>query len=518
MITDGRFKENHSYYDFVRTPKTRWVLIFVFLFLSSGFTHDAKAASETNWNFGIPQKGYVSLLVGQSAFAGANYSVLPNQDHAKFISVFPTCEFGEFKNCIISLESRHKSDSDWSKGTVGFSETPNSPGVIAINYANGTQPHLVGNVEEDVSKGIPTGRTSSIWNLPSTPHKGGSQYLVSVSVDNFNIADVNNPVNFSASISPIVYSPALRKGYGPIDSVMAYSDFFVYPEDVEFRISIRLGVAAKKISTFFNGRIKSPQIDLASDVLTISGFPEDSPLAQTEFVKYTDLSDAERAIVPPSFDAKWFETNSFYPGLNNDSVRPFTNFSIWEPRIRQVGIAQTWYLNSSNRLADCKITIFSGFVSSNALLYSNRAPVWDPSSNSLGYQMASTHLDHNGNLNRGNMDLVLSPELIKCLWKFNPADIQSASVQISYASGDPVVGVSIVKVVKNWAYINVSGYTFSDPYVQIKIVSSKNISVDKPSIVVGVQKKSSIVCVKGKTSKIVTGITPKCPSGFKKRK
>jgi hypothetical protein len=518
LLTEVSIKETHRYYGSVKTPKIRWVLLFVLLFLSSGFTHGAKAASETNWNIGQLQKGYLSLLAGQSAYIGANYSVLPNRDHAKFISVFPTCELGDFKNCIISLESKQKSDSDWTKGTVGFSETPNSPGVIAINYANGTQPHLVGNIEEDASKGIPTGRTSSIWNLPSTPHKGGSQYLVSVSMDNFSLADITNPINFNVSISPIIFSPASRKAYGPIDSVLAYSDFVVFPDDVEFRISIKLGVTSKMISTFFNGRIKSPLIDISNDVLTISGSPEDSPLAQSEILKYTDLSDAEKAIVPPSFDAKWFETNSFYPGLNNDSVRPFANFSIWEPRIRQVGRAKSWFLNSSNRFSDCQISTFSGFVSSNALLYSKRAPEWDSSNNSLGYQMASTHLDQDGNLNRGNMDLVLSPELTKCLWKFNPADIQSASAQIFYANGDPIVGVSTVKVVKDWVYINVSGYTFSDPYVQIKMTSSKNTSIDKPSIVVKVQKKASIICVKGKTSKIVTGINPKCPSGFKKRK
>jgi hypothetical protein len=501
----------------MKSPSTRWIFLFVFLFLWSGFTHEAKAASETNWNFGIPQKGYVSLLVGSSSFAGANYSVLPNQDHSKYISVFPPCELGEFKNCIISLESKRKSDLDWSKGTVGFSETPNSPGAVAINYANGTQPHLVGKNEEDISKGIPTGRTSSIWNLPSTPHKGGSQYLVSASFDNFNIADVNNPVNFQVSVNPIVYSPALRKSWGPIDSVMAYSDFVAYPDDVEFRISIRMGITAKMISTFFNGRIKSPQIDIANDILTISGFPEEHPQAQTEFLKYADLSNAERAILPASFDAKWFETNSFFPGLTNDSVKPFANFSIWEPKIRQIGTVKSWFVNSSNRVADCQISTLSGFVSSNALLYSTRAPEWNPSSNSLGYQLASTHLDHDGNVNRGNMDLVLSPELTKCLWKFNPVDIQSASVQISYANGDPIVGVSTVKVVKNWVYINVSGYTFSDPFVQIKLVSSKNKSLEKPSISVNSHKKSSIVCVKGKTSKKITGNSPKCPAGFKKR-
>ena len=502
----------------MKRPKSRWVLIFVLVFLPSGLTHEAHAAWQSAWNIGQLQNGHLSLLVGQTAFSGANYSVLPNRDHAKFIAVFPTCDFGNFKNCIIGLESKRTSDVDWSKGTVGFSETPNSPGAIANNYADGSQPHLVGNLEEDVSKGIPTGRTSSIWNLPTTPHKGGNQYLVSVSVDNFNLADVTNPVNFNVGINPIVYSPSSRKAWGPIDSVYAYSDFFEFPDDVEFRISIKLGVTAKMISTFFNGRIKSPQFDITNDVLTISGSPEDSPIAQSGILKYTELSDSEKAIIPPSFDTKWFETNSFYPGLTNDSVRPFTNFSIWESKIRQVGIAKSWFLNSSNRFSDCQISTFSGFVSSNALLYSKRAPEWDSSSNSLGYQMASTHLDQDGNLNRGNMDLVLSPELTQCLWKFNPADIQSASVQISYASGDPIVGVSTVKVVKNWVYINVSGYTFSDPYVQIKMISSKNISVDKPSIVVKVQKKTSIICVKGKTSKTVTGITPKCPSGFKKRK
>ena len=391
----------------MRPPKRFRVLLALVVFMTPSLSHNANAESKTDWNFSQLENGTLSLIVGQLAFSGWNYSVLPNKDHPNFTSVFPVCEGNNFNNCVLSLDSKKKSDQDWQKGTISFAETPNSPGAEHMLYGDGGMANVVGNIEEDAAKKIPTGRTSSIWSLPATPHKKGSQYLVSVSVDNFSLPDAMNPINFKASIIPILYNPGSKKWNGPLNSVLAYSEILDFPEETEFRISIKLGVTSTQISTFFNGRIKSPSIQLSKDILTISGSPEESPLAQTEVVKYSDLTIAERGVLPQSFNAKWFETHAFYPGLTNDSARPFVNFSIWEPRIRQIGVVKSWWLGSSSRISDCKISTFSGFISSNALLYSNRSPEWDTKGKTLGYQMASTHLDHDGNLNRGNLDLVI---------------------------------------------------------------------------------------------------------------
>jgi hypothetical protein len=48
-------------------------------------------------------------------------------------------------------------------------------------------------------------------------------------------------------------------------------------------------------------------------------------------------------------------------------------------------------------------------------------------------------------------------------------------------------------------------YVADNPYVAPKTTNT------------GFNKKITVTCVKGKTTKKVRGVTPKCPKGFKKR-
>ena len=48
-------------------------------------------------------------------------------------------------------------------------------------------------------------------------------------------------------------------------------------------------------------------------------------------------------------------------------------------------------------------------------------------------------------------------------------------------------------------------YVVDNPYVEPKTAST------------GFNNKTTVTCVKGKTTKKVTGLTPKCPKGFKKK-
>jgi hypothetical protein len=48
-------------------------------------------------------------------------------------------------------------------------------------------------------------------------------------------------------------------------------------------------------------------------------------------------------------------------------------------------------------------------------------------------------------------------------------------------------------------------YVADNPYVEPKTAST------------GFNNKTTVICVKGKSTKKVTGLTPKCPKGFKKK-
>jgi hypothetical protein len=141
--------------------------------------------------------------------------------------------------------------------------------------------------------------------------------------------------------------------------------------------------------------------------------------------------------------------------------------------------------------------------------------------------MASLHTDSSGAINRGNFDLVISPELAKCLWNINPEDIQSVSARIIYENGESIIGASSLQVVNKWVYVNVKDFTFSNPTVSVKIISSRksNVVLNTPiaetikplTPKIEVSQKKTITCFKGKTTKKMSSMKPSCPAGYKKK-
>ena len=261
-------------------------------------------------------------------------------------------------------------------------------------------------------------------------------------------------------------------------------------------------------------------------MLTISGAPRKYPIAQSENMQYKNLTKSEKDSIR-QWKADFFETQSARGGLLNNSPSDFSDFSIWETKLKEIGLKQSWSISSMNNPFDCKVPTIAGFVSSNSLLYSTSPPLWDENTSTLNYKMASLHTDSSGAINRGNFDLAISPELAKCLWNMNPEDIQSVSARIIYENGESIIGTSSLQVVNKWVYVNVKDYTFSNPTVSVKLLSSrKSVEVSSTPIAettkplppkIKVSQKKTITCVKGKITKKVSAVEPSCPVGYKKK-
>jgi hypothetical protein len=72
-------------------------------------------------------------------------------------------------------------------------------------------------------------------------------------------------------------------------------------------------------------------------------------------------------------------------------------------------------------------------------------------------------------------------------------------------------------------FLNLAAYnfTFSSPTVRVKLTQEAVAPSPSPSASASAApaaaKKTSITCVKGKTTKKVTAVNPKCPIGYKKK-
>jgi hypothetical protein len=167
-------------------------------------------------------------------------------------------------------------------------------------------------------------------------------------------------------------------------------------------------------------------------------------------------------------------------------------------------VSSTTWTSQNKCLADSKRVL--GIVTTNAMGYEGTAPKFE--NGTLNYRVTGMHHGPDGKaLNYGTYDLLLRSDAARCLYGFSNAPI-SASVSITSGDGAQNVATTVVSEKDGWLKLQAAGFTFSEKTIRLKLDQAKSQSS---------AKKSTIVCVKGKTVRKVTAVKPQCPAGFKKR-
>ena len=168
-------------------------------------------------------------------------------------------------------------------------------------------------------------------------------------------------------------------------------------------------------------------------------------------------------------------------------------------------------------------------VTSNAYFMWN--PSWNALSQSIDVKLESTHLDIDGTTSKGLLQVRISREMARCLWSVDLQGNIKASVAIDYGNGVAPEIVTIVGSLRgNYFELTAANFHFSAPTLKLKITaeakpiveekSPEQPSTDSISKSVAsplLMKKTSITCTKGKLTKKVTAVNPKCPGGYKKK-
>jgi hypothetical protein len=306
---------------------------------------------------------------------------------------------------------------------------------------------------------------------------------------------------------------------------------------------------SKPPAGWFSGRVTDPSIktsDLKDKRISVSftGISQSVPSINRSF----------RSNVPSEFN-EWNLVAKAIPylawdGKHMSSGIPFTSdeISIFEKVVSNVPSfnnadelknvwridskpAENWEVNKS----DCIKSGLTGLVSSNSMTYANSIPSWDAASSSLVYSMASPHTAL-GKEFVGRYDLLISEQVGKCLWSLKSLT-PSAEISVTGANGEKKVITASSKIIDGFYKFTATGFTFSSNKISVKMLSdgSNPIKTSQSEVnpspaplvtptpivtqspaPIGV-KKSTITCVKGKTQMKVTGVTPKCPTGYKKK-
>ena len=202
---------------------------------------------------------------------------------------------------------------------------------------------------------------------------------------------------------------------------------------------------------------------------------------------------------------------------NNYNEEELEEVLIWYSAIKDTApyAATEWSIRSTETSGTANgclkdNTKLNGIVTTNSNFFISGPPVFNKAEMALDYKVASPHFLPNGEVFKGTYDLAIRSDVARCLYGFTAAPI-SAKISVVSADGNSQVATTILGEKNGWLFLAAAGFTFSSPTVRVKLEQAAAAPTVKPAV------KKSITCVKGKTTKKITGTNPKCPSGYKKK-
>ena len=180
---------------------------------------------------------------------------------------------------------------------------------------------------------------------------------------------------------------------------------------------------------------------------------------------------------------------------------------------------KVWAINSmfDDGLEVCaRDDVLQGLVTTNSLLFSAFPPVFREGG--LEYEVAGLHFDSKGALFTGKYTLIHNNDFARCLYKINRLPT-SATVQITSDNGTSQITTVTVNSDEIWSTLRASNFTFSRKTLKVDLKAPSSIPTKTPSSTPTklTKKKTTITCVKGKLTKKVAAVKPKCPAGYKKK-
>jgi hypothetical protein len=169
----------------------------------------------------------------------------------------------------------------------------------------------------------------------------------------------------------------------------------------------------------------------------------------------------------------------------------------------------------------------TGIVTTNATQYSAGPPAFDKNDGTLNYQVAAPHYSTDKTEFKGTYDLVIRSDVARCIYGFSKAPI-NATISITSADGTPQIATTIIGEKDGWVFLRAKNFGFSSPIIKAQLTQEAVAVAPSPTptptasptpsaSAKPVVKAVTITCIKGKTSKKVTAVNPKCPTGYKKK-
>lgn len=466
----------------------------------------------------------------------------PRTEFQTYAAALSACENSADENCVQEVSAKK---TDGTKLAVEF----------VRNFPAENKFEFVG----DSSVGLPNGDTTYLVRIPGAPHSGGDNYLISV-VLNGNKLPQDKRFR-SSTFNAQIYAVSIEKGNFEIASPGVETATFtsIYtknrsggcpiqcsatenavphalPLDVTFGLTVRLGA---KVNGWLNGRVSNVESEISMDsagrqILQVSGKAVRVPVIfgwlekATTPAKLKAFYDAMPAselnggngfgkCLDPTKPADFVGAcpsiywNSVLRAPGKDA-KSLEEVALWLPILKDKAVAAPtmWMISSIGQQFEnnCTSTTdrVSGIVTTNSTGYIAGPPVFNKAEQTLDYKVLAPHYLADGTEFKGTYDLTIDTDFARCLYGFTKAPI-GATVSVVSADGQSQVATVVISQKDKWIHLGAYGFGFSSPTLKVKFTQAA-----APA------KKTTITCVKGKTTKKVTAVKPVCPSGYKVKK
>jgi hypothetical protein len=163
-------------------------------------------------------------------------------------------------------------------------------------------------------------------------------------------------------------------------------------------------------------------------------------------------------------------------------------------------------------------TKLHGMVVTNAPIYENGPPEFKDGS--LNYRVAGIHNNIDGTEFKGRYTYIVRSDTARCYYGFSNAPIEARVEVVSANSSNQVASV-LVSEKDGFLKLQADNFTFSSPTIKMKFSQTSETKPVTPAVATPVEvpakKILSITCIKGKVTKKISGVSPKCPIGYKKK-
>lgn len=481
--------------------------------------------------------GYWQNIFTPSHLLALSYIDLhSNAQIQNFSSVLPPCA-EDVTACIEKVEYQ-LDGSEWQLATSGVSEGQRSIAYGVINQGSWEQV-LTSEFPEDLNLHRPSGSTTRLWSFSKAPHSGGDSYQVAARIwGDIGPRGIYRPTDFKLEVQPVTRvrsnqtncpQPGIFEELVYRSSTGFCKTLFDFPKNMRIRITLKLGSFLNDIQGWFDGRLDDAQITIDQDQksLQIVGSPITVPSAANEQMKYEDTPARYPKMYSPEAMSM---QNASGVGLANfssaNSEMDLNTFIAMGETIKAkaIGANTLWLLssmpsiNSAGCLENGRV---SGVVLTNATVYNASAPKWSKQNSSLDFQVAAAHFNQDGSEFKGYYKMLVNEKVASCYWGSNFSK-GSASISITNQDGTSGVATTNLGLRDGWVNFEAAGFTFSAPTISAKIVATAEI---KPQVadpqktaILSEIKAKTITCISAKkVIKKITGNSPVCPKGYKKK-